>query len=147
MAELSILFVGDRKMSHLNGLYRGINKTTDVLSFSQIREKKEEVRRKKGKVRSEKCEVRRKKSTAAKNVTPFSTSHFTLHSSHFLLGDVVISVPKAESQAADAGIGFYDEVRRLLIHGILHLLGYDHAGSYYRARKMRKKEEEIFNAT
>ena len=63
-----------------------------------------------------------------------------------ILGDIVISIPKAESQAQTANIEFYDELCRLLIHGVLHLTGYDHEVSPYMARKMRKKEQEIFNA-
>lgn len=64
-----------------------------------------------------------------------------------VLGDIVISVPKAEIQADAYGLGFYEEIRRLLIHGILHLTGYDHERSQYQERKMRKKEREIFHAT
>ncbi|RJQ56631.1 MAG: rRNA maturation RNase YbeY [Nitrospiraceae bacterium] len=113
-AELSILFVGDREMTRLNSEYRGVHKSTDVLSFPQI-----------------------------SGFTPGSS----LLTPHFVLGDIVISVPKAESQAKASGRGFYDEVRRLLIHGILHLLGYDHEKSAYSATVMKKKEQEIFHAT
>jgi probable rRNA maturation factor len=63
-----------------------------------------------------------------------------------LLGDVVISIPRAELQAKTYGWSFYDEIFRLLIHGTLHLLGYDHEKSVYKARLMKKKELEIFNA-
>lgn len=105
-AELSIMFVGDKKMSELNAVYRGINGSTDVLSFPQI---------------SEKWGVR-------------------------ILGDVVISIPRAEYQAKIYGWSFYDELLRLLIHGTLHLLGHDHEKTVYRAGKMREKEQEILNA-
>jgi probable rRNA maturation factor len=63
-----------------------------------------------------------------------------------ILGDIVISVPVAESQARRSGTGFYEEICRLLIHGTLHLLGYEHEDSQYRARKMKNKEEEILSA-
>jgi probable rRNA maturation factor len=43
------------------------------------------------------------------------------------LGDIVISVPRARRQARDAGHPVNDEVRLLAVHGLLHLLGYDHA--------------------
>lgn len=108
-AELSILFVGDRRMSQLNAAYRGKRKTTDVLSFEAD--------------------------------IPFRESEQLS-----ALGDIVISVPKAESQAEMSDAGFYDEVDRLLIHGTLHLLKYDHEKSAYKARLMRKKEKEIFDA-
>jgi probable rRNA maturation factor len=63
-----------------------------------------------------------------------------------ILGDVVINISKAQAQAMSSGIGFYDELYRLLVHGVLHLLGYDHEKSKYGARIMRKKEKEILNA-
>ena len=44
-----------------------------------------------------------------------------------LLGDVVISVPTAERQASERAYGLRDELRVLLVHGVLHLMGYDHA--------------------
>jgi len=131
-AELSIMFVGDKKMSELNAVYRGIDRSTDVLAFPQTSQKSE--------VRSQKSE-KDKKSTKE-----FFTSHFPLPTSHLLLGDIVISVPRAESQAKMYGWGFHDEVSRLLIHGTLHLLGYDHEKTVYKAGKMRKKETELFNA-
>ena len=108
-SELSILFVGDRRMKQLNTQYRGIRRTTDVLSFE--------------------------------SAIPFIPDY-----ADNALGDIVISVPKAEAQAREYGSGFYDEIIRLLIHGTLHLLGYDHELTAYKARKMRKKEEELINA-
>lgn len=43
------------------------------------------------------------------------------------LGDIVISLPRARRQAREAGHPVNDEVRLLAVHGLLHLLGYDHA--------------------
>jgi probable rRNA maturation factor len=131
-AELSIMFVGDRKMSELNATFRGINRSTDVLAFPQTSQKSE--------VRSQKFK-KDKKTTKA-----FLASCFPLPASHLILGDIVICVPKAEMQAKKYGWGFYDEIYRLLIHGTLHLLGYDHEKTVYMSGKMRKKEQEIFNA-
>ena len=58
------------------------------------------------------------------------------------LGDLVISVDTATLQAKTYGCSLLDELTRLTIHGLLHLLGYEHerVGSS-TARKMRKKEE------
>lgn len=42
------------------------------------------------------------------------------------LGDVVISVEQAQRQAAEHGLGFEEEVSQLILHGVLHLCGYDH---------------------
>ncbi|MDF9409280.1 MAG: Endoribonuclease YbeY [Pelotomaculum sp. PtaB.Bin013] len=59
-----------------------------------------------------------------------------------LLGDVVISLQTAWRQAEEYGHSFRREVAYLAIHGVLHLLGYDHLREEDR-RIMRKKEEEI----
>ena len=62
-----------------------------------------------------------------------------------LLGDVVISLETAERQAEEFGVSPQEEVLRLLIHGVLHLLGYDHENvSQQEARRMAEKEEELY---
>ncbi len=60
-----------------------------------------------------------------------------------LLGDVVISVDSASRQAAQQGISTVDEVRMLLIHGLLHLLGYDHERSPAAARRMFRRQRQL----
>jgi probable rRNA maturation factor len=62
------------------------------------------------------------------------------------LGDVVISVEKAEEQAKDGGWTLDEEIDRLLIHGILHLLGYDHEKSRKEAEIMRALERKLARA-
>ena len=59
------------------------------------------------------------------------------------LGDVVISVDTAVRQAARRRVTPAAEVRTLLIHGILHLLGYDHERSAAEARRMRRQERSL----
>lgn len=59
-----------------------------------------------------------------------------------ILGDVVISLQAAERQAREYGHSFYREVAYLAVHGLLHLLGYDHQEDEER-RLMRQKEEEV----
>jgi probable rRNA maturation factor len=49
------------------------------------------------------------------------------------LGDVIISVPRAEAQATAAGHALADELQLLSVHGVLHLLGYDHADEAEKA--------------
>jgi len=63
-----------------------------------------------------------------------------------MLGDVVISVERAEIQARRRGAPLEQELERLLIHGILHLLGYDHERSPKEARVMRQMERKISRA-
>ncbi len=59
-----------------------------------------------------------------------------------LLGDVVISIDTARRQARSRHRSLNDEVTRLLIHGVLHLLGHDHEGSE-EERKMRAEERRL----
>ena len=62
-----------------------------------------------------------------------------------LLGDVVISADTAARDAAEAGLPFESELYFLLLHGTLHLLGFDHErGTEEEARAMEEKEAEIF---
>lgn len=60
------------------------------------------------------------------------------------LGDIVISAETARAQAAGPGArAFRDECQRLLIHGYLHLLGYDHERSPREARRMQRMERRL----
>lgn len=62
-----------------------------------------------------------------------------------LLGDVVISADTAARDASEAGTSFESELYFLLLHGILHLLGYDHErGTKEDALIMEKREQEVF---
>ena len=60
-----------------------------------------------------------------------------------LLGDVVISADTAHREAQSAGVSMQDRFDQLLIHGTLHLLGYDHENTKAEARRMEKKAEEL----
>ena len=61
-----------------------------------------------------------------------------------LLGDVVVSVDTAWNQAKKHGISFEEEMVLLIIHGTLHLLGYDHERSLKEAKKMKKMTISLF---
>jgi probable rRNA maturation factor len=60
-----------------------------------------------------------------------------------LLGDVVISVDTAQAEAKASGESFEQTVDRLLIHGILHLLGHDHVDSDEQAALMEREEGRL----
>jgi rRNA maturation RNase YbeY len=60
-----------------------------------------------------------------------------------LLGDVVISVPTAQRQAKEGGRSLSEELAWLLVHGVLHLCGYDHERSDAEARRMKRREQEV----
>lgn len=60
-----------------------------------------------------------------------------------LLGDVAISVEKALEQAREYRVTPDDELSRLFIHGLLHLIGYDHVKGGTQAKKMKAMEDEL----
>lgn len=62
-----------------------------------------------------------------------------------MLGDVVVSLETALKEAAELGVSVTEMVDRLLIHGILHLLGFDHETSGADAEKMRLEESRLLD--
>jgi probable rRNA maturation factor len=100
----------------LNRTYRGVDKTTDVLSFPQL---------------------------SAEDLKSISA---IVKTSELLLGDIVINLHRAIKQAIEHGITLNEELKRLTIHGLLHLLGYDHDKNKYQKKKMELKEKELFDA-
>lgn len=130
-AELSILFVGSAKMRSLNSAYRGIPRETDVLSFAMNEGQTFPARASRYMLHPPRADQ--------PGLAP--------HSSPFLtLGDIVISVPRTIQQAEEYGVAFHEELRRLLIHGLLHLAGYDHEKGRYQKARMKKKEKDLLNA-
>lgn len=125
-AELSLLLVDDSRMRGLNHKYRGLDRTTDVLSFPQIQNKMQDTR----------FRIHDKKNWASCIV-----HHASLTS--LVLGDVVINLQAVKRQAPEHGLSFNEELIWLLVHGVLHLIGYDHERSKYAERKMRSKEKEL----
>lgn len=105
-AELSVSFVGDAFMRTLNRTYRGIDRPTDVLSFSM-------------------------REGAFPRIQPD------------VLGDIVIAVPVAARQASAAGHDLHREIDLLLVHGLLHLLGYDHERGRREEAGMKRKERAL----
>jgi probable rRNA maturation factor len=62
-----------------------------------------------------------------------------------LLGDVVISVETAAKEAQNSGISAEERFTQLLVHGILHLFGYDHETSQQQTHAMQKKSDELLH--
>jgi probable rRNA maturation factor len=89
-AIFSITFIDDEKMHEMNKRYRGIDRSTDVLSFA------------------------------------FEDNDDMPSSEVRMLGDIYISIDKAHEQAEFYGHSYLRELSFLMIHGFLHLLGYDH---------------------
>jgi probable rRNA maturation factor len=65
---------------------------------------------------------------------------------HDMLGDIVVCIPKTVSQAKKYNVPFYEELLRLLVHGLLHLIGYDHERNAYQKKRMQRKERELLDA-
>jgi len=63
-----------------------------------------------------------------------------------MLGDVVVEAERVRQQAREAGHSVSREYRALIIHGILHLLGYDHEAGPQRKRTMRRREQELLES-
>jgi probable rRNA maturation factor len=78
--------------------------------------------------------------------TPSGRMSHSIRGLPVMLGDIVISVPKAVAQAKEYRVTFQDELRRLLIHGLLHLAGYDHELNRFQQARMEKKEKELLSA-
>lgn len=119
-----IALVSDRRMRGLNVAFRGVDRPTDVLSFpnaepaGQAHAPRQKPRGSRGRLHA----------SAHK---PISESH---------LGDIAIAVGVARRQAAERRHTLTTELRILALHGLLHLLGYDHE----RDRgEMRRLEERL----
>jgi probable rRNA maturation factor len=82
----------------------------------------------------------------ATDVLSFPQHEGTGRAPRQLLGDVVIAVPTARRQAEERGETLIVAVERLLIHGLLHLLGYDHERSAAEARRMQRRERRLATA-
>lgn len=76
---------------------------------------------------------------------PMQEGEFS-HINPGLLGDVVISADTTEREGAADGMGFNARFDQLLVHGILHLLGYDHENSEEEAERMEAKSEAVLKA-
>ena len=116
--DLSVIMVDDPTIQGLNREFRATDSPTDVLSFSQI----EEVG------------------------APASNLHQLVDLPGTMLGDVVISIDTALRQASQYRVSPAERLRTLLVHGTLHLIGYDHERSRVEARRMFARERELIQA-
>lgn len=82
---------------------------------------------------------------AATDVLSFPASETNPESGERYLGDILVSVPRASQQAAAAGHPLEAEVQLLVVHGVLHLLGYDHAEPQEK-RRMWAAQADILDS-
>ena len=120
--QISLLFVDNEEIRDINRETRGIDKATDVLSFPMLDYPKDKVFK----------EVYKE--------TKFNEIY--LDGEELVLGDMVLSLERAKEQSIEYNHSFNREVCYLVVHSILHLLGYDHMEDEEKKR-MRKREEEI----
>ena len=80
------------------------------------------------------------------NVISFAMTEGDIHiaGEDAILGDVIISLETARRDAEKGGLSLEQELDFLMIHGILHLIGYDHIGSRSEARKMSIRQKALF---
>ncbi len=110
--EVSLVFTDSETVRQLNRDYRGIDEPTDVLAFYMLSQKGDD-------------------------------SSFTLPPDGITrLGEVIISCPQAIEQAKEHGHSVAKELALLIIHGVLHLLGYDHEEPE-EEKKMKDREGEL----
>jgi probable rRNA maturation factor len=113
--EMGLVIAGQQRVRQLNKAYRGKDSPTDVLAFAMLSGPEGE---------------------APFTVPPDGVRH---------LGEVIISYPQAVKQAEEQQHPIAREVAILIIHGTLHLLGYDHIKDK-EAAKMRAREKEILES-
>ncbi len=113
--ELSLSLVDDREIRALNAAYRGRDRATDVLAFALTEDTAPDA-----------------------PVTVASTGRRGR-----VLGDVVISIDTAAAQARASRMALAARLEAVLVHGVLHLVGYDHERSPAEERRMRRKERAV----
>lgn len=116
--EASVTLTDNESIKELNLEYRGIDKATDVLSFPLI-----------------------EYLNGKPQIQPVDTDP---DSGRVFLGDIIISVEKAFEQAQNYGHSMERELSFLAVHGILHLLGYDHE-TETEEKLMFSLQEDILN--
>lgn len=125
--EISLALVGDGRIRRLNKMYRGKNRATDVLSFGE-KSVMGFLKKAFPKLRKDEEEF---------ILPPDNISR---------LGEIVICLPQAKKQAKKQGHSLEKELTILMVHGLLHLLGYDHEENEEQAKKMQATEENILKS-
>jgi probable rRNA maturation factor len=104
----SVILTDDKEMHHLNLTFRGVDRTTDVISFAL-------------------------------------NDNGAFPGPINVLGDIYISIPKMKAQAKEYGHSEKRELSFLTIHGLLHLLGYDHTLGEKEEKEMFDLQREILD--
>lgn len=121
-AEISMLFVDNEEIREINNDTRGIDRATDVLSFPMLDYEDKKVFK----------EMYKDK----------EFNETFMDGEELVLGDIVLSLERALEQSEEYNHSFTREACYLVVHSVLHLLGYDHMEDEDK-KVMRKREEEI----
>lgn len=121
-SEVSVILVDNASIRELNREYRNIDKATDVLSFPILDFPPGKVYR------------------DIYNGSELDQSYFD--GDDLVIGDMAISLEKAQEQSVEYGHSFKRETAYLIVHSVLHLLGYDHMNDNEK-ELMREREEKI----
>jgi len=129
---VTLTLTDDAGIRALNKQFRGLDRPTDVLSFSMVESAEEELPVYMDDDYEMASDEEEDWADMPTGGDPFSE----------LLGDIVISVPRAAAQAEEYGHSVERELGFLFVHGFLHLLGYDH-NAEEKERAMFAKQEEV----
>ena len=122
--EVSLVFVDNEEIREINNETRRIDKETDVLSFPMLDFIKGHVFK--------------------DDYKNYEFDETYMDGEELVLGDIVLSLEKALEQSKEFNHSFYREASYLVIHSVLHLLGYDHMEEDEK-KLMRGREEYILN--
>ena len=114
---ISVALVSDATVRALNRTYRGVDRATDLLSLSATPSPEPRI----------------------PNPKTNSNPKSRIPNPFVFLGDIVIARGVARRQARAAGHSELTELRVLALHGLLHLLGYDHEGDNGRMREVERR--------
>lgn len=125
-STFSVAFISDRRMRELNNLFRGKDSTTDVLSFPHEPDEFLSVPTAiAGKIPGSDDEEKANHGEHEIHGTN-PKSEIPNPKSDDFLGDIVISAEQAQKQAEENGLTLENEIKQLILHGLLHLCGFDH---------------------
>ena len=123
-SEISMIFVDNEEIRGINNETRGIDRATDVLSFPMLDYEDKKVFK----------ELYKDKD--------FDITF--MDGEELVLGDIVLSLERALEQSKEYNHSFEREASYLVVHSVLHLLGYDHMEELDK-KIMRKREEDILS--
>ena len=121
--EVAIEFVSAKDIRRLNANFRDVDKVTDVLSFPAFQ-----------------IEAGLMIDLGNKEVIPFNTESEFVH-----FGDMALCLKQTKKQAKEFGVSLESEIKKLVIHSMLHLMGYDHIddNDYLKMNEQEKKLDKL----